>query len=240
VATTPTQRMTPRRRVALLLGGSAGYLDAVGYLTLGLFTANMTGNTVLLGIFAGEGRWSAAGRALLALALFFSGATLAGVAARRQTRLAGVLAAEATALLAGLAYWVVVLGRVRGTVEPPGAFALIALFSVAMGIQSAAVRRVGEHRVSTTYVTGTLTSLATDVAADLLTGVRRRGQGGEGRARHEDAALLAGVWGSYLAGALAGGFAEFRWSLWAVAAPIAVLAGMAVWDLWGARASDAR
>ncbi|HYM71220.1 MAG TPA: YoaK family protein [bacterium] len=225
--------------MALLLGGSAGYLDAVGYLTLGLFTANMTGNTVLLGIFCGEGRWGAAGRALLALALFFAGATLAGVAARRQTRLAGVLTVEAAVLLAGLAYWVVVLGRLRGTVEVPGAFALIALFSVAMGIQSAAVRRVGEHRVSTTYVTGTLTSLATDLAADLLTGARRS-QDGAGRARDGGTALLAGVWGSYLAGALAGGFAEFRWSLWAVAAPVAVLAGMAIWDLRGAAAAEAR
>lgn len=240
MAMPPAQRMTPRRRVALLLGGSAGYLDAVGYLTLGLFTANMTGNTVLLGIFAGEGRWSAAGRALLALALFFVGATLAGVAARRQIRLAGLLAAEAAALLAGLAYWDAALGRARGTVEAPGALALIALFSIAMGIQSAAVRRVGEHRISTTYVTGTLTSLATDVAADLLTGARRRGQGVEGRARQGGTALLAGVWGSYLAGALTGGFAEFRWGLWALAAPTAVLTSMAVWDLWGTGASGGR
>lgn len=226
--------------MAVLLSGSAGYLDAVGYLTLGLFTANMTGNTVLLGIFAGEGRWDAAGRALLALALFFVGATLAGVAARRQTRLAVVLTVEAAALLAGLTYWLVVLGRVHGAVEAPGALALIALFSIAMGMQSAAVRRVGEYRVSTTYVTGTLTSLATDVAADLLTGAGRRVGGAEDRARQGGTALLAGVWGSYLAGALAGGFAEFRWSLWAVAAPIVVLAGMVLWDLRSAAASDAR
>jgi uncharacterized membrane protein YoaK (UPF0700 family) len=238
VATSPSQNAAPRRRIALLLGGAAGYLDAVGYLTLNLFTANMTGNTVLLGIFAGEGRWSAAERVVLALALFFAGATVAGVAARRQTRLAGMLAAEAAALLAGLVFWVVALRGVRGAVDAPGAFALIALFGLAMGIQSAAVRRVGEHRVSTTYVTGTLTSLATDVAADLLTGLRRRGRTAEGRARQGTAALLVGVWGSYLAGALAGGFAEFRWSLWAVAAPIAVLAGMAVSDRW--RGGDSR
>jgi uncharacterized membrane protein YoaK (UPF0700 family) len=35
----------------LLLTGAAGYVDAVSYLLLGrVFTANMTGNTVLLGL----------------------------------------------------------------------------------------------------------------------------------------------------------------------------------------------
>jgi uncharacterized membrane protein YoaK (UPF0700 family) len=223
--------------VALLLGGAAGYLDAVGYLTLGLFTANMTGNTVLLGLYAGEGRWALATRALLALALFFAGASLGGVMTRRHSRLAAALGVETAALAVGVAYWAGALGGVRGAVAAPGALGLVALFSAAMGIQSAAVRQVGEHRVSTTYVTGTLTSLATDAAANLFSGARRVGAGADGRAGRGGTALLAGVWGSYLAGALAGGFAELRWSLWAVAAPILLLAGMALSDVRGRNAT---
>lgn len=42
--------VVPRRRLVLLLGSTTGYLDAVGCLTVGLFTANMTGNTVLFGV----------------------------------------------------------------------------------------------------------------------------------------------------------------------------------------------
>src|SRR5579883_1371311 len=198
-------RSTPRRRVVLLLSGAAGYLDAVSYLALGLFTANMTGNTVLLGLFAGEGRWSAAVRAFLALASFFAGAAAAAAATRRASRLAGVLAAESGVLVSALLYWAFVLGHPRDPVREPGVFALIALLSGAMGVQSAAVRRVGELRISTTYVTGTLTSLASDLGADVLARLGGRRRRGSPQAYDPGSRLLAGVWGSYLVGAVAGG-----------------------------------
>ncbi len=226
-------RSTPRRRVVLLLSGAAGYLDAVSYLALGLFTANMTGNTVLLGLFAGEGRWSAAVRSFLALASFFAGAAAAAAATRRASRLAGVLAAESGVLVSALLYWAFVLGHPRDPVREPGVFALIALLSGAMGVQSAAVRRVGELRISTTYVTGTLTSLATDLGADVLARLGGRRRRGSPQAYDPGSRLLAGVWGSYLVGAVAGGLGQLRWGAWAVAVPVAMLLAMATWDAAG-------
>src|SRR5215210_837388 len=58
----------------ITLTGIGGYVDAVSYLGLGhVFTAAMTGNTVLLALAVGEQEWSAAGRATVALVGFVGG-----------------------------------------------------------------------------------------------------------------------------------------------------------------------
>ena len=45
-----------RDTMILILAWAAGSLDAIGYLGLGhVFTANMTGNAVLLGLALGQG-----------------------------------------------------------------------------------------------------------------------------------------------------------------------------------------
>jgi hypothetical protein len=65
---------TIRSGLLLLLAGVAGYLNAVSYLGLGrVFTANMTGNTVLLGLALVQADRPAALRAGLALAGFLLG-----------------------------------------------------------------------------------------------------------------------------------------------------------------------
>jgi uncharacterized membrane protein YoaK (UPF0700 family) len=47
--------------LAFPLAGVGGFVDAVGFLTLaGLFVAHMSGNTIRLGVFVGEGDWSLA------------------------------------------------------------------------------------------------------------------------------------------------------------------------------------
>jgi uncharacterized membrane protein YoaK (UPF0700 family) len=217
----------PRRRLVLLLGGTAGYLDAVGYLTLGIFTANMTGNTVLLGIAIGQGRWPAMVRVLVALAAFIAGAGVGALLFRERQRIGRVLGVEAACLLAGLTVgW-------GGLPESRGAFPLIALLSAAMGAQSAAVRRVGEQRISTTYVTGTLTSLAADTVSQILAR-RERGRrpvADPAPATRSSLPLLIGIWATYVAGAVIGGFAQYRWGFRSIVLPVIVLAGAAVWDL---------
>lgn len=221
----------PRRRIALLLAGAAGYLDAVSYLMLGIFTANMTGNTVLLGIALGQAHWAGAGRVALALASFIAGAAAGALVLRRQRRIGSVLAAEAAILLAALGIWAA-LPR-RGASVGPAAVPFITLLSAAMGAQTAAVRRVGEQRVSTTYVTGTLTSLAIEAATALLTRPERgpRGDADGGARPAGSGLLLGGLWLAYVAGALVGGFSELRWAFLAVVAPVAVLGAVIGWDL---------
>ncbi|HMC05510.1 MAG TPA: YoaK family protein, partial [Actinomycetota bacterium] len=71
------------RRGALVLGLTlvAGCTDAISYLGLGrVFTANMTGNTVLLGVAVAQRDAGAAARSAAALGGFVLGAIVVGLA----------------------------------------------------------------------------------------------------------------------------------------------------------------
>jgi len=60
--------------VAFPLAVVAGYVDAVGFLTLaGLFVAHMSSNTVGLGVFVGDGEWSLAAQGLVPIMVFTVG-----------------------------------------------------------------------------------------------------------------------------------------------------------------------
>ncbi len=69
----------------LLLTWAAGHVDAISYLELGhVFTAMMTGNTVLLAVALGQGEIMAVWRSILALAGFVGGAAVAAVIVARD------------------------------------------------------------------------------------------------------------------------------------------------------------
>lgn len=137
-----------------------GSLDAVSYLALGhVFTANMTGNTVLLAIALGSGDLARAWRSLLAVFGFALGVAvgtglLRGQASGWSVRVNRVLVLEATML--GVAMFA--FAWVGNTGFPaPWVQGLIVLLGAVMGVQSAAVRQVHLVGVWTTFITGTLT-----------------------------------------------------------------------------------
>jgi uncharacterized membrane protein YoaK (UPF0700 family) len=150
-----------RDALLLALTAAAGWVDALSYIALGhVFTANMTGNLVLLGVAVGSGQGGGAERSVVALTGFavgalFGSALTRGAAGDWPRRVTGALAVEAAALVAFAVLWRAGMG-----LEP-----LIALSAVGMGIQSAAVRRLAVPGVATTFVTGTLTSLMAGLAA---------------------------------------------------------------------------
>jgi uncharacterized membrane protein YoaK (UPF0700 family) len=132
----------------VLLALAAGVVDAVGYLEAGVFTANMTGNTVLVGIALGQGDWGAAAQRLGALALFFAGAVAGDVLRRAGGGRATLPLAVETALLVAVAF-----------LSPSIAVTAHAV-AFAMGLQATAMLTFGGVALSTVVVTSTMARVA--------------------------------------------------------------------------------
>jgi uncharacterized membrane protein YoaK (UPF0700 family) len=145
-----------------LLAFAAGYIDAISYLALDrVFVANMTGNTVLLGIAFAQLDAAAAARSSTALAGFLAG-VICGAAIVERDGTGTVWPPAVTLALTLECVFLVVFGTSWHLISrtlPAITTALILLSSLAMGVQSAAIRRLGVSGIATTYITGTLTHL---------------------------------------------------------------------------------
>jgi uncharacterized membrane protein YoaK (UPF0700 family) len=211
--------MTARLREFLLIGltFAAGCVDAISYLALGrVFTANMTGNILLLGLAVAQSMGAQTQRSVVALVAFAAGVAIAanvGRARRHQevwpVRVTLALAVEGVLLIGFAAAWWSFQGRPAAV----GVLGLVALCGLAMGMQSMIARQLAVRGVSTTFVTGTLTTLVADLGT--LTGP----PGGW--------SLNAGVLASLLLGAVIGGIAEVRAPSVAAVLP-AVIVGVIV------------
>jgi uncharacterized membrane protein YoaK (UPF0700 family) len=198
---------------ALLTVGSAA-TDIMAFTRLGnVFASVMTSNIVFLGLAAARHSGSLALHAAVSFAGYAAGVLAGSRLARRPARtgpdgLAGsgdggswtpwvvaTLGAEAAVLIAFTIGW-----EVTGTHPSGGSeFLLIALATVAMGLQSAVVVVLDISGVGTTYLTGTLTSLLDSLASPgAERGTAKRRQANLRRAF----ALSALVVGALLAGLL--------------------------------------
>jgi uncharacterized membrane protein YoaK (UPF0700 family) len=141
----------------------SGLVDAVSYLGLGhVFTANMTGNIVVLGFAAAGAAGFSAPATLTSLGVFLLGAVIAGRVAGRVTSRGRLLIATivAEAALVGTAALVALLAGTTASGWPR--FTVISILALAMGMRNAAVRRLAIRDMTTTVLTQTLTGLATD------------------------------------------------------------------------------
>ncbi|MDH6578205.1 YoaK family protein [Kitasatospora sp. MAP5-34] len=159
-----TAQIRDRHPLALALfalTAVSGLIDAVSYLGLGhVFTANMTGNVVVVAFaLVGTPGFSVAG-SLTSLAAFLLGSLLAGRLALRHRDGSRVRWLR-TALLAETALQgaatVVAFASDGHATE-----ALIALLAVAMGLRNGTVRKLGVPDMTTTVLTLTLTGIAAD------------------------------------------------------------------------------
>ncbi|CAB4722633.1 unannotated protein [freshwater metagenome] len=184
----------------LVLTFTTGIVDAVGYLGLDrVFTGNMTGNVVILGMaVVGADDLPILGP-LLALAGFMGGAAIGGRVLKRAagawTRLTTVLFAVVALLTLALA---ALLFAVGDHPERAVGITVTTLLGAAMGVQAATARFIAVKDVTTVVVTSTITGLAADSTLG-------SGKGG-GSARRIAAVLLI------LAGAAVGA-ALLRWHI---------------------------
>ncbi len=202
----------PLTRVLLVLTFTTGIVDAVSFLGLGnVFTANMTGNIVLLGFGIAGAQGLPILAPIVSLGAFLGGAWVGGALAKRFSDLhprhvAAMLSIE-LALVGGAA---VVAAVVDVRPDHGSGDVLIALLAGAMGVRTASARRLAVPDLTTTVLTMTLTGLAADSPA--------AGGSGAGSTRRISAVV------AMLAGAVAGALL-LKTSL---VLPLAVAAAMAL------------
>lgn len=145
--------------LVLCLSALAGYVDALGFMSIGgFFVSFMSGNSTRLGVaLSDEGIGAAAVPAAL-LALFVAGVvagSLIGHAAktRRLTAILGFV----TALL-------VIAALLHGTAGPLPA---VIVMAAAMGATNTLFEKDGEVSIAITYMTGTLVRMGQHLAAAL-------------------------------------------------------------------------
>ena len=225
--------------IALSLAAIGGFVDAVGYIALfQIFTANMSGNSVHIGMYLGQFDLSGLTRPACAISAFVAGMVLTRIAIEIATRI-GVrriasftLSAEVVLLLLfAQATPRMHLGQIVD-LQSPVYFALVAMLAFAMGVQTVTLTHVGPLTVYTTFVTGTLTKFAESFTEaifwiyDRVRQSRALSEVARLAAKQQDvqhAALLAAAWVCYLAGAALGTLAKYRWELRAMYFPVAVL-----------------
>ncbi|WP_228373357.1 YoaK family protein [Demequina gelatinilytica] len=147
----------------LALTFSTGIIDAVGYLGLDrVFTGNMTGNVVILGMgLAGDTGLPVVGP-LIALAAFMGGAAAGGRALRGAE---AAWTARHTVLFGAVGLVIAAAAVPASLLEPDETalqYAITAALGLAMGCQAAAARHVAVKDVTTVVVTSTITGLASD------------------------------------------------------------------------------
>ena len=239
----------PRGKVATALSLTAvgGFVDAVGYIALfQVFTANMSGNSVHVGMYLGQRNWLQLARPFCAVVSYVVGMTLTRItveiAGRKGIRRIAsfTLAVEAVLLiLFARATPAMHLGQIVD-LSSPAYFTLVALLAFAMGVQTATLTHVGAMTIYTTFVTGTLTKLTESFTRTLFWGYDQLRQTGISdivrlapqQKDVREAAMLGATWSCYVIGAAMGTMVKQRWELRALYVPVVVLGMFVVVDLF--------
>jgi uncharacterized membrane protein YoaK (UPF0700 family) len=160
-----TGRATMIALIALTF--STGLIDAVSFISLGhVFTANMTGNIVLLGFALGGVTGLSAARSGASLLAFMAGALFGGVINVRhadwtQMRLLKrAIVIEAFLILIAASF--AACAGTKNEISPILTYGLIVLMALAMGVRMAVVRKLAVPDLNTTVLTLTVTGIASD------------------------------------------------------------------------------
>jgi len=208
--------------LAAALAMIAGFIDAYGMITYGVFVSFMSGNTTQTGYQTAEGAFGPASLPALAILFFvvgsFAGTLLMQFAGRwARPAVFGVVAAVLAAIIG-----FTLLRLLSAAVH-------VATGSFAMGMMNIALSRVGAQPVSLTFVTGALSRIGSSLALALRRAPLPDAQG-PWDTHLRRAMLLARVWAGFLAGALLSGAATPRFGAWVLLAPVLILAALAAFD----------
>ncbi len=182
----------------------------------------MSGNTVALMLHVASRDWREAWRHFEPIVLFFFG-ILAGIA------LTDVLTAKRVArmfsIVAGLEF---VLLAIFFALANPVHQWMVVWPASAMGVQNAMLRRVGHHRVRTTFVTGMLTNTAQGLVETVQALAARTGEASE---KFADFAFYGSIWLCFAVGGILAAFIALGHGRDALLLPLAGLAALIAYDI---------
>ena len=234
--------------IALLMTWTAGFIDLVGYVSLyGLFTSHMSGNTVEMARHISQLDWIGFVRHGWPIASFIFGLILGAFIFEAEKRRHIQVPFPATIGLETLLIAIFIAAGegngFRANIPPQPAlkfFVMVALLTIAMGLQNVSIRRVGGMNVYTTFVTGSLVKFAESTSEYLFwlrDRTRRRWRRRIGKVLRisrrqvplQRATLTITLWVVYLIGGISGGIFTARWALLGMIAPLLVLAAIATY-----------
>lgn len=201
--------------IALTLANVAGSTDGIGYLLLAhIFTSHMSGNTVAQTLYVASGQWREAWRHFEPIVVFFFGIVLGigvsdALTSAKIARMFTIVASMEAALLLAFIF-----------LAHPAQQWMVIFPAGAMGIQNAMLRRVGHHRVRTTFVTGMLTNAAQGLVEAVGARLARRDDAG---AKLRDFCFYGGIWLLFALGGIAGALIELHLGPVALWLPVAAL-----------------
>ncbi len=231
-------RSTPAKiTVALLLTFAAGLIDIVGFILFWqVFTAHMTGNTAHLAMSLIARHWTDAAKTGLVIPVFLAGAVIGRavieLCARMRWRRAASLVFFLEAVALSEIIWLNDVGR-----DKDATWISLLLLTLTMGLQTAALTRIGPLTVHTTFVTGMLNSLGERLANvlfwayDAVTAGDRRTAADFWQSRAvRESSLLFAVWCAYAIGGGAGAIAGSHWNASSLFIPLGILFAAIVID----------
>jgi uncharacterized membrane protein YoaK (UPF0700 family) len=237
--------------VGLTLTAIAGFVDAIGYLTLReIYTSNMSGNTVAVAIHLSKRNWGEALAHGCPLLAFFPG-LVAGdciVEAAKRAKLAAALMPALLVEATGLALFVLLHSPRVQQVElfhssgAAGYEIIVALLAFTMGLQNGALRCIGALKDVHTYVTGTLLAAAHGSTSYLFWLAHRLRRTSGSRLKRilrstpklafvRQALLGAALWWTYILAAIVGAFAQVSIGARVLLIPVGILILIAIVDM---------
>lgn len=159
----------------ILLASVAGSIDVMSYYRLDhVFTANMTGNTILLGLSIGQGKLASSLHSLGALAGFFAGAFAGALIVENKKKGWSYYITLSVGIECFIIFILVLIWFEESTpLDNTVLYVSILLSAIAMGMQSATIRHLNIPGVVTTFITGTITSIGMSAVSGLRNGFKK-------------------------------------------------------------------
>ncbi|AMR33552.1 hypothetical protein A0256_20055 [Mucilaginibacter sp. PAMC 26640] len=212
-------------KLASLLGTTAGFVNATGFLGFAVLTTNVTGHAALFAERIALQDWKAARVIALWMFLFFAGAFISGLIVSRIGRNQRYSYVFPIIIEIFILLTVALLGyRYDHSLVAKEVFAGSLLF--AMGLQNSLVSMVSGSVVRTTHLTGTFTDLGIELAQLFRKNFTER------RVLISRIKLRSAIILCFMCGALAGAYLFQLVKFYAFFVPIALLFYTLVYDVF--------